>query len=271
MFKKTFISLILSSILFTAFSGGMILNFESKNLKSESPVQKGVMYILGKKITMKMGVADERGYTIFRGDKELIWAVDDGKREYTEIDKTMLKKMGQVMGNAMQAMEAQLANVPPEQRAMIEEMMKKQMQQTPGSQKQPLTFKKTNQKKQIEGYPCSKFEVYREKEKIREMWITKWDKFKNSKETVEAFKAMSNFFTSLMEAMKSNPFFHSLDNPYSHNEKLNGFPILVTEYDDGKPSLETTYKTSEKKNMPANLFEPPKGYKLNKPDLSATE
>ncbi len=271
MLNKATISLIISSLLFSTFAGGMVLHFEAKNLKSESSVQKGVMYIQGKSITMKMGGEDNKAFTIFRGDKELIWAVDDQKKEYTEIDKETIEKLGQVMNTAMKQMEAQLANVPPEQRAMVKEMMKKQMQPAQSSEKIKMSFVNTGKKKKINGYPCTKYEVLREKEMVREMWITEWANFKNSKETVEAFKTMSDFFTSLMEAFKNSPFINSLDNPYSYNKKLNGFPVEVTELDDGKPSLITTLKNSEKKNISANLFEPPKGYKLNKPDLPASE
>jgi hypothetical protein len=271
MLKKISVSLIASSILFSAFAGGMVFHFETKNLKSEGSVHKGTMYILGKNITMKMGGQDEQGYMIFRGDKELLWTVDDSKKEYTEMDKEMMEKMGQAMGNVMQSMEAQMANVPPEQRAMIEGMMKQQMQQTPGSQKQEMTFKKTGQKKKIDGYPCIKYEVYREKEKVREMWVAEWVSFKSGKDIETAFKAMSDFFVPLMEVMKSSPLFHSIDNPYSHNEKVNGFPVVVTEFDDGKPSMVTTFKKSENKKIKASMFDPPKGYKLIKPDMSASE
>jgi hypothetical protein len=197
----------------------------------------------------------------------LIWAVDDEKKEYTEITKEALAKMGGAINDAMQQMEAQLAQLPEDQRAMFEGMMKQQMGAMMQDAKEETAFKNTGQKKKINGYPCTKYEVERSGEKVREMWVAQWGSFKNSKETAAAFTAMSEFFKSLMDSMKGNPFLSAIDNPYSYSDKLNGFPVLVTEFDDGKPSRETAFLSSEKKKLPAGLFEPPKDYKVNKADI----
>ena len=252
-----------TSLFFSTFANGIVLTFETKDLSSKEKAQTGTMYISGKNVNMQIFGGDYKAYSIFSGDKEVLWAVDEEKKEYTAITKETMKQMGGVMDAAMQQMQAQMAQMPAEQRAMMEEMMKQQMGSMQSETKEETTYKNTGQKKKISGYPCVKYVGMRGKEKVQEMWVTQWGNFKNSKETLAAFQAMSDFFKSFLEAFKNSPFLSSLDNPYSYNEKLNGFPVVVTQYSEGKPALEIVFKGSEKKALPASLFKPPKGYKAN--------
>ena len=38
-------------------------------------------------------VGEKMAYTIFRGDRQLLWAIDEEKKEYTEIDKETMDKV----------------------------------------------------------------------------------------------------------------------------------------------------------------------------------
>ena len=58
---------------------------------------------------------------IFRDDLFLMINHDD--KTYTVIDEATLEQIGSRMSAAMTKMEAQLAQMPPEQRAMMEKMM----------------------------------------------------------------------------------------------------------------------------------------------------
>lgn len=266
MIKKLFLVLAVSGFMMVTWAG-LLVNLETKNLKEKKPVQTMKMYISGKNINMDILAEEHKGTTIFRGDKELFWSIDHDKKEYTEIDKEMMEQMGQSMGDAMKQMEEQMANMPPEQRAMMEQMMKGQMQMMTQAASEPTTLKKTSEKKKISGYSCTKYEFFRGAEKVREMWMTDWNNIKEGKEAVEAFEAMSRFFKSLIEAFKDSPFAQMMDNPYSHANKLNGFPVLTVEIDGGVATYETVFKNFEKKNIPKDTFDPPKGYKLNKQEM----
>lgn len=245
------------------FADGLVLQFETRNIGETKDLQKGSMYISGENIRMQIVAQENKNYTIFRADKQLLWAIDDQRKEYSEITKESIKSMGQKVNTAMQQMEAQMAQMPPEQRAMMEQMMKGQvgaMQNKP----MELTFKNTNRKKTINNYPCTGYEEYRDNVMVRELWVTPWNNFASSADVLAAFKAMGAFFNELVETFKNNPFMKGLDNPYSYNETLNGFPVVVREFEDGKATLETEFKQGEKKNLDANLFLPPKGYTMKK-------
>lgn len=266
MIKKFFLVFTVSGFIMVCWAG-LLVNLETKNLKEKKPLQTLKMYISGKKINMDIISEEHKGTTIFRGDKELFWAIDHEKKEYTEITREMMEQMGQSMGDAFKQMEEQMANMPPEQRAMMEQMMKGQMQMMSQAASEPTTLKKTGEKKKISGYSCTKYEVLRGTEKVREMWMMDWNNIKDGKEALEAFEAMSRFFKSLIETCKDTPFAQMLDNPYSKANKLNGFPVLTVEIDGGVATYETVFKSIQKKSIPKDKFSPPKGYKLNKQDM----
>lgn len=262
MIKKIFIVFIISGFIMTCHSG-LLVNLETKNLGDKKSVQTMKMYISGKNINMDILSREYTGTTIFRGDKELFWSIDHDKKEYTEINKEMMEQMGRSMGDAFKQMEEQMANMPPEQRAMLEQVMKGQMQMMDQGASEPVTLKKTNEKKKISGYHCTKYEVLRGTEKVREIWMTDWKNIKDGNEALEAFEAMGTFFKSLIESYKDSPLIQMLDNPYSHANKMNGFPVLTVEIDEGEATYETLFKNIEKKSISKDRFNPPKGYRLN--------
>ena len=266
MIKKISLILAVSGLLMACWAG-LLVNLETKNLKEKSSMQTMKMYISGKKINMDIFSEEQKGGTIFRGDKDLFWAIDHQKKEYTEITKEMMEQMGQSMGAAFKQMEEQMANMPPEQRAMMEQMMKGQMQMMSQTASEPATLKKTGEKKKVSGYSCTKYEQYRGKEKVREMWMTDWKNIKNGKEALEAFEAMNKFFKGLIEAYKDSPFAQMLDNPYSLANELNGFPVLTTEIEGGVATHETLFKNIQNVSIPGDKFNPPQGYTINKPEM----
>jgi len=267
MYCNSRLFVLISVLVFTVSANDLELTFETKNLKEKGEIHTGTMYVSGTRVTMKVFNAKAEGYMIFRGDKNLIWAVDDTKKEYMEITRETLAKIGGAVNDAMAELEAQMANMPPEQREMMKGMMEQQMGEIMKAAKQEMEFVNTGETKKINGYTCTRYVAKHDKEISRELWVTKWGSFKNSQEIMTAFKAMSDFSKSLLESLQNTPLANAFDTPYSYSEKIGGFPVLVVEYDEGKPVLETLFKSAAKKKLAAGIFEPPDGYTVNKPDM----
>jgi len=265
MLKNVFIGMIICGIMSCALAEGLVINLTAKSMREKETIQNCIIYISGKNMNMQLYTGENKGYMIFRGDKELFWAVNPQDKECTEITKETIEKMGQSVSGAMKQMEAQMANMPPEQRAMMEQMMKGQMGPLSNNTAEQIVLKKSDQKKQINGYTCTKTEAYKGEVKVRDLWVTDWNNFKYGKEASDAFQAMTDFFKSMMEAFKDVKFMQSIDNPYSQTGALNGFPVMTVEYEEGKPVLEVTFASIEKKTLQADLFNPPKGYAVKSP------
>ena len=126
---------------------------------------------------LKMGIASggkgKQGEMIFRGDRREMVVVDHENRTYHLMDK---EAMGQIAGqltDAKQKMQEALKNVPEDKRAMIEQMMKQRMpQQQLPPKRSESELKKTSERADRNGYPCVKYEVFRDGHKTRELWVT---------------------------------------------------------------------------------------------------
>lgn len=248
-------------------AGGVELTFETKDMRKKDTAWTQKMYVSGQKVAMQISSGQSRAATmIFRGDKELAWSVNHEQKEYIEMTKESMDELGQTMNSAMAQMKEQMANMPPEQRAMMEKMLQGQLggaQGAPPAESRAVTYKKTGEKKTVSGYPCVKYDVLRGKEKVREMWVAPWNGLKDLKETSAAFEAMGKFFQKILESFKDNPFYKSMDNPYSGTSELQGFPVVSTEIDNGVPTHEMTLKRIVKTTVSENLFTVPAGYKKN--------
>jgi hypothetical protein len=64
---------------------------------------------------------------LYRSDEDTMYMIDHRQREYTPMGAAEIEQLGATVRDAMAQMEQALANVPPAQRQMVEQMMAKQM------------------------------------------------------------------------------------------------------------------------------------------------
>ena len=117
-------------------SAGVALDMVTKGPSGQT-IEAMKVYAQSGKIRMD-GVgqpADERMSMIFLGEEFLV--LDHSEKKYIVVDADMIAEVGSQMEAAMQSMQAQLADMPPEQRAMVEEMMQGQMQGMIGAGSEP--------------------------------------------------------------------------------------------------------------------------------------
>lgn len=125
--------------------------------------------------------------------------------------------------------------------------------------------RKTGERAEKNGYPCVKYEVFRDGRKIREIWTTDWDNVEGGDEAWEAFGAMAEFFEALLEKMPAMPGGGDPlggQNPYDEMNLENGFPIVTSEFgEDGSLESESSLKSARQQRLDPSAFEPPAGYK----------
>lgn len=240
---------------------GVILITEIKALDVTPPeITIGKIYIEGRKMRMQtdMSGKGDTSTMIFRGDLDLIWIINEGKKSYIEMDKKTMDAMGQQMSLAMKQMEERMAQMPPEQRKMMENMMKGRVPQAHKYAK--TTVKKRGKRDKINGYRCRWYDVLRDGRRIREMCVSKLKDIGIKKKTFDVFKDMARFYSGLFESMKSNPMFRMEENPFEEFEKMDGYPILTRKYKGAVIVGETAFKAVEHKRFKKSLFKVPAGY-----------
>ena len=105
---------------------------------------------------------------IFDGTKQVLWLIDPAKKSYNEMTKADADRMGGQLQDAMSQMQAQLANLPPAQRAQIEALMKGRGLPGTAAAVQKAEYRKAGTDK-VGKWTCDKYEGFQNNEKTSEV------------------------------------------------------------------------------------------------------
>ena len=105
---------------------GVVMDMVTMNASGQE-TERSRIYAQSRKIRMEQVDGNETAATMIFLGSEFLY-IDHEEKSYIVMDEAMLDEVSTKIDEAMKAMEAQLASMPPEQRAMVEQMMKGQMQ-----------------------------------------------------------------------------------------------------------------------------------------------
>ncbi|MDJ0917045.1 MAG: DUF4412 domain-containing protein [Woeseiaceae bacterium] len=198
--------------------------------------------------------------------EEGFYVIDHAQKNYILMDKAMLDQISTQISEAMKQMEAQLAAMPPDQRAMVEEMMKSQMPgmgSGRGMGKGPVLDIKPVGEGRWKSYDCRKYEMLEDGVKIQEMCVTDYSEVDSSGALRESFREMGDFMSQLFESMPFGG--QGVRNPLEMINKIDGFPVHAIDFENGVAVTETTLESAATKNIDAAMFELPAGYQQMDP------
>jgi hypothetical protein len=281
--QRGFAAVALMALLAAAAStahAGVVFKLETTYQSgSESQVEESQLFVLSPNLKMGImtGSASSKGEIpdemIFRGDRKQMIVVQHSEKTYLVIDPETMEKISSQMPKAdaemqqaMKDMQKQMAELSPEQRKMMEKMLKDKMPPgaAVGSERPRPEFRKTHEEKTIDGYPCVRYDVYLGKDKTQELWVTDWKNIKGSKELMSVFKDMSDFYAQMMKSLDkmAGGLLSPERNPMEDLASIDGFPVVTRNYADGKLESETVLKSVAERDLDPADFEAPKGYKL---------
>ena len=252
----------------TAWAGSVI-QMESRDF-TQSPPEAGrvVISVEGQSLRMDTnGVgADDRGSMVFDGSVNEMTAIDHPSKQYFVIDEAALQGMANQMGAAMRQMEAALADLPPEQRAMAEQMMKQRMGAMGGGaavERPAPEVTPTGESDTVNGYDCDVYEVSEAGQRTNELCVAAWADIEGGREFADGMKRMAGFFEQMQETFREAGanVMDGSDNVLAHLEEMDGFPVRSRTYDGGDLVDETTIVSSESKSLESAMFAPPPDYR----------
>ena len=210
------------------------------------------MYYMPKKF--KTESVEEGQAMILRLDKGLISSINTKDTTYWESTfaglDSMMKKGKSKMDASMAKMQKEMEGMPEGQRKMIEQMMKGKMPGSAGGDSK-IEVMKTDETKNISGYPCTKFVVTENEKQLLTVWATK---------SVKEFDAMRKDFQEFHKRiMEMNPMIPK--GIVEGMQKIDGFAI-ETDMPGGITQVVTKV---ERRSTPASAFEVPAGYTKVKP------
>ena len=261
-FRTAFGILLLVPALTSAPSADVIVKMkESTDLDHKKPkVSTGSMMIGADRLAIRWDDPSEQGHGgfIFRADKELVWVVDDQKKSYQQIDKAIVDEVAAEAATMMAQMRAKIAELPPDQRAQAEEMMKKYgggLQEVATALKPD--YRRTGETRVIGGHTCTKVDTYRGEDLISHAWVAPYSDWNLTLNDAAVFEKMNDFVSKMTGQMAN---MEKKDHIPMH--ELNGVPLMTQELEGGKVTRETVLESVTRGSSPSGAFEVPAGYKL---------
>jgi len=231
------------------------------NMKSKEE-SSGTMMMAKDRFAGSVQGDKDDGRIIFRGDQDAMYMINDKKKEYSVFDREMPEKLGKKMDEMKAQMDEALAKMPESQRAMAEKLMKKNPA-FQASEPPERKIVKTGEEQKIGRFDCTKYDVTEDGVKTQEIWATPWGSTGLKKEDFAAFEQLGAFMKDLTASLSSMMSKLDLGNASLSRDldAIDGVPIRTISYEDGKPRLQTTIDSIERKDAPEGIYDVNPDYK----------
>lgn len=202
---------------------------------------------------------------IFADDELLI--LNDEERSYYRITPESLEELSATLGQAseeldaaMEQMQAELANLPPEQREMAERMMRSRMPNMSAmTQAAPTVRIERRAADTVNGYACTEHAVYVNDTLTQVLCAADYSTVPGAEGVAAAMEDMQGFLERLRGAMP--PALANLrSNPFDGMSRIEGFPVRTRTYVNDRVLQELVLSSAETRDIAEDRFEVPAGY-----------
>lgn len=206
--------------------------------------------------------SEESGGMIYQSDRRELIALDHTLQAYYVFDQATMDMMAAQVKSALEQTEAALEAMPPEERALAEQMI-----QRPVDEERPRSRHKlvaTGKSDTIAGFGCKYYDVFQDDRKIRDICMTPWKDIPQGREASKAMMELAGFFERMRKAFEGSGGLNLMDRQqemFTYMEELDGYPVLSHDFDEsGEILSESRLKAARKQKIEATMFEPPSGY-----------
>jgi hypothetical protein len=235
---------------------GVVLEMEVSGPDGDGVTGSEILYAQGEMARMDPYRGSGKGEmsVVFRD--QAMWFVDHEQKKIQKIDKEGMA----ALSTQLEAIMEQMAQLPPEQRAMMEKMMKGKM---PGMSPPPEQRLEKGGGEQVGPYACTLHTLYSDDQKVSDVCLADPTVAADMGEAMAAFQAMSVFAEDLMAVARDLPLAGLVKTPLLELDEMDGFPVRSREYDDsGAIVRESTLKSITPREIDPSVFAIPEGYKI---------
>ena len=199
---------------------------------------------------------------VFDANTEVLRVYRHAENSYVEIDKEFAAQLGAKMAEAQKMMEAQLAKMPPEQRAMMEKLMKSGAMPfpNPGAKKNavPLEAKSTAKTETIGETVCTVYTLSRGGTPKGDVCVAAWDTVAIGPNDIKVLKKLGAFQSKMTESLAGAV--PGAAQPFELLDRVDGFPLRTRRTEGGKVVSETYFEDLQQAEVDPDAFSIPAGY-----------
>jgi hypothetical protein len=199
------------------------------------------------------------GLMFFKNDALIMFELSE--RSFYVLDRPAIAQIGKSMNASMSQMQAELSRLPPEQRVMMEQMMGKMGGGMPPPSKATAApqFRNTGQASKVAGQSCTLWEMSESGTLSQQLCVVPMKSVPGNRELASVMERMSKLMSEFRRAM---PQMASSSTGLEATNEINGFPVLVKDYQAGRPTgREVELVKWSEQTIPASQFEAPAGFR----------
>jgi len=199
------------------------------------------------------------------GGRSRMLILNKSRNEYMEIDQQTMDQMGQAMQGVAAQMEAAMKGMTPEQRDMMEKMMKGKM--PAAAAPAPTTTYTAKGRGTANGIACTNYDGMRAGQKVSEICAAQPADLKLGAADFQVFQKMQQFMGGLQRSLQNSPFASMVNSRLADNG-ISGFPIKGTTFQNGQATKEDALKSITEAAFTDADFSVGNAKKTEMPDMS---
>jgi hypothetical protein len=253
---KRIASILVASCIAHAASAGVYVETVLHDIKTNTTELSQKMYVQN---GAGRFVDPEGRSSIIKGDT--MYIVDEKEKSYMVLDQATMEQLGKQLNAKMEQLKEQMAKLPPEHRAQMEQMM--------GIQADGEAFKweveavDTGKSDKVEGRACKIWDVSRNDKLDDQLCVVPYSSLPGKEDFQSTFRGFAKVFENMGKSIPS--FAGMMNSEFSALAKVNGFPVRTRSYDNGRlGDDERIVKVWREETIPATMFEVPAGYTQKK-------
>lgn len=199
---------------------------------------------------------NQGGYMLFDSDARTMTMVEPENQSYMVMTEESLRSMGNAVQQAMQQLESQMANMPPEQRERMRSMMKERMggMMDAGGQAARPEIVNTGETRNVAGYECRVVRIMVDGASTGSACMTDFDTLGIPDEDQATIEAMMEFSLALTEQ------FGEMMPAHMKAMAAEGYPVEF-ESQAGGTRIKGSLKAVETEPLAGELFSVPDNYR----------
>jgi Domain of unknown function (DUF4412) len=222
---------------------GLRIRVEATDAKSGSVTRQQEILLDNDRVRVNSSNQSPTFLFLTDGGRDRIVLLNQERNEYREIDQQTVNQVTQQLQGAMAQLQSQLANLPPAQRAQMEQMLKGRMGQAAPAPSVTYTAKGSSS---VNGFSCTRYEGTRGNEKVRDVCAAKPADLNFNPSDFQVFEKMRQFSKDLFSG---NPLLSGANAEYLLQPGFEGFPIQIISHSDGQATNKWEVKGIERVSL----------------------
>ncbi|MEZ5403369.1 MAG: hypothetical protein R2729_27055 [Bryobacteraceae bacterium] len=191
--------------------------------------------------------------------------VDNNRNEFREIDQATMDQMANQVQGMMSAMEEKLKAMPPDQRAMIEKMMKGKMGGAPAAAPAKTVYAAKGSAT-MNGFRCTQYEGTRNGQKVSEMCAAAPNAVSMDPGAYQVFGKMREFIAGFARMSANSPLAPKGIETMAEPD-IKGLPVHHVAFANGQPVTTTDVKSVNKASFSDADFSTGNARKMEMPTM----